>query len=171
MNDLQADLETWIYEWVSVYNEKLQAVPCPFAKQAYVGNKILIRELKRIDTLTMTDYFAAELENYTYHWPNDIEVVALGCRPDLIGSGELSDIVKQCNESFLKNRGYIALEDHPDSLEIVADEIMNQGDWALVLVQAKDKLDKASAILERQGYYKTWSQENLDDVVNWRKNS
>jgi hypothetical protein len=171
MNELQADLETWIYEWVSVYNEKLQAVPCPFAKQAYVDNKILIRELKHIDTLTMPDYFASELENYTYHWPQDKEVVALGCKPNLIDSDELSDIVKRCNESFLADRRYIALEDHPDSLEIIAGEIMNQGEWALVLVQAKDKLDKASAILERQGYYKTWSQENLDDVVNWRKKS
>ena len=171
MNNLQADLETWIHDWVSVYNEKLQSVPCPFAKQAYVDNKILIRELKRVDTLTMADYFAAEIENYTYHWPKDIEVVALGCDPNLIDSNELSDIVKRCNEGFLKNRGYIALEDHPDSLEIISGEIMNQGSWALVLVQAKDKLAKASAMLERQGYYKTWSQENLDDVVNWRKNS
>ena len=171
MSELQADLESWIYEWVSVYNEKLQAVPCPFAKQAYVDNKILIRELSRIDTLTMADYFAAELENYTYHWPKDKEVVALGCRPNLIDSAELSDIVKRCNEGFLSDRGYIALEDHPDSLEIIAGEVMNQGSWALVLLQSKEKLNKASAILARQGYYKTWSQENLDDVVNWRKNS
>lgn len=169
MNELQQDLETWIYEWVSVYNEKLQAVPCPFAKQAYVDNKILIHELKRVDTLTMADYLASELENYTYHWPKDKEVVVLGCRPDLVDSGELSDIVRRCNKSFLKGRGYIALEDHPDALEIIAGETMNQGSWALVLVQAKDKLDKASIILERQGYYQTWSQENLDDVVNWRK--
>ena len=45
---------------------------------------------------------------------------------------------------------------------------MNNGEWAIVLVQSKEKLDKASAILERQGYYNNWSKENLDDVVNWR---
>lgn len=168
MNSLQQDLETWIYNWVSVYNSNLGAVPCPFAKQAYVDNKIVIRELKQIDTLTIADYFASELENYTFHWPNDIEVVALGCRPDLIDSADLSKTIKRCNESFLANRGYIALEDHPNDLEIIAGETMNQGKWALVLLQSKDKLNNASKMLDRQGYYNKWTQDNLDDVVNWR---
>lgn len=166
---LADDIETWIVEWVSQHNKNLNAVPCPFARQALVDNKILIRELEFLEHISMSDYFRAELENYTYHWPNDKEVVVLGCRPELISANNLEQTVDQCNQTFLKDRGYIALEDHPDNLEIIAGETMNQGSWALVLVQTKSKLDKASAILERQGYYKTWSQKNIDDVVSWRK--
>ena len=28
---LKADIATWITDWVSVHNEQLGAVPCPFA--------------------------------------------------------------------------------------------------------------------------------------------
>ena len=166
---LAKDIETWIVDWVSQYNKNLDAVPCPFARQALVDDKILIRELKPLDYISMPDYFRAELENYTFHWPMGKEVVALGCRPELISSDDLEIVVTSCNQTFLKDRGYIALEDHPANLEIIAGEIMNQGSWALVLVQLKSKLDKASNILEKQGYYKTWSQENINDVVSWRK--
>ena len=165
---LASDIETWIVEWVSQYNKNLDAVPCPFARQALVDNKILIIELQPQEHISMAEYLQAELENYTFHWPSGKEVVALGCRPDLISSDDLEQIVNECNQTFLKDRSYIALEDHPANLEIIAGEAMNQGSWALVLVQLKSKLDKASAILERQGYYKNWSQENLNDVVNWR---
>lgn len=166
---LAKDIETWIVDWVSQYNKNLDAVPCPFARQALVDDKILIRELEPWEHISMAEYFQSELENYTFHWPNGKEVVVLGCRPELISSDELEQIVDECNQTFLKDRKYIALEDHPANLEIIAGEVMNQGSWALVLVQLKSKLDKASAILEKQGYYKTWSQENIDDVVSWRK--
>lgn len=169
MNELQHDLETWIYNWVSVYNSNLGTVPCPFAKQAYVDNKILIHELKHTDTkLSMKNYIASELEKYTYQWPDGIEVVALGFNPELLDSKKLGNTVQRCNNTFLRYRGYVALEDHPEDPEIVAGESMNQGKWALVLLQAADKLNKASAILHKQGYYKNWSQNDLDNVVNWR---
>ena len=167
---LAADIETWIMEWVSQYNENLQAIPCPFAKQAYVEDKILIRELSTMDHISMAEYIKSELEDYTLHWPTNKEVVALGCKPESITSEVLEKTVEECNATFLKQRGYIALEDHPDNFEIIAGEKMNQGTWCLVLVQLKSKLDRASNILEKQGYYKTWSNENLDNVVTWRNN-
>jgi hypothetical protein len=169
MNKLQQDLETWIYNWVSVYNKNLQAVPCPFAKQAYVDNKILVHEVTPKSGYSIAELIYYNLDQLTQDWPEDKEVVILGCNPAQVDAGELEDTVAQCNSRLLIPRGYIALEDHPDAPEIVAGESMNQGLWALVLVQSKKKLDKASAILEQQGYYKSWSQNNIDDVVSWRK--
>jgi hypothetical protein len=172
MNKLQQDLETWIYNWVSVYNENLQAVPCPFAKQAYVDGKILVQEITPMGGYSMSELIYSYLDTITDPWPFvEKEVIVLGCDSAFITAAELADTVSDCNARLLESRGYVALEDHPSSLEIVAGEIMNQGSWALVLLQSKEKLNKASAMLERQGYYKTWNQENLDDVVNWRKNS
>lgn len=170
MRKLQQDLEDWIYNWVSVYNNNLQSVPCPFAKQAYVDGKIHIHQVEPIGGYSVAELIYYNLDQATQAWPIDKEVIVLGCDPAAITAAELADTVSDCN-ALLESRGYVALEDHPDSLEIVAGETMNQGSWALVLLQSKEKLNKASAILERQGYYKTWSKENLDDVVNWRKNS
>ena len=165
---LAKDIETWIVEWVSQYNKNLDAVPCPFARQAFVDNKILIHQLDPIEGYSTAELIYNNLDRATQNWPAGKEVVALGCKPELINSDELEQTVNECNQTFLKDRGYIALEDHPANLEIIAGEAMNQGSWALVLVQLKSKLDKASAILEKQGYYKNWSQENLNDVVHWR---
>lgn len=171
MNELQKDLEAWIYNWVSVYNTNLQAVPCPFAKQAYVDGKILIQEITPMGGYSMSELIYSYLDSVTNPWPFiEKEVIVIGCRPELIAAAELESTVADCNRDILMPRGYIALEDHPGNPEIVAGETMNQGSWALVLLQAHEKLNKASAILERQGYYNTWSKENLNDVVNWRNN-
>ena len=166
---LAKDIESWVVDWVSQYNKNLDAVPCPFARQALLDNKIVIKELTSLAHMSMAEYISSELESYTSQWPADKEVVALGCNPELISSDVLEQLINECNQTFLKERGYIALEDHPANLEIIAGETMNQGSWALVLVQLKGKLDKASSILEKQGYYKNWSQEDINDVVSWRK--
>ena len=171
MNQLQADIETWINDWVSVYNSALEAVPCPFAKQAYVDNKIHIIEITAMESYSPDELVYGALDGVTQNWPDDKEVVIFGCRPNLISAEKLAATVAECNSATLIPRGYIALEDHPDAVEIIAGENMNQGDWALILIQSKDKLDKASDMLAKQGYYRTWSQENLNDVVNWRKKS
>jgi hypothetical protein len=65
-------------------------------------------------------------------------------------------------------KGLVALEDHPDDIEVVNGATMNQGTWALVLIQESSKLKAASDMLKKQGYYDNWTQEQLDDVVNWR---
>ena len=172
MSSLQKDLESWIYSWVSVYNENLQAVPCPFAKQAYVDGKILVQEITPMGGYSMSELIYGYLDTITNPWPFvEKEVIVLGCDPATITAVELADTVADCNAATLEPRGYVALVDHPASPEIIAGETMNQGSWALVLLQSKEKLNKASAMLERQGYYSTWSEENLNDVVNWRKNS
>ena len=34
------DMESWINDWVSVHNEQLGTIPCPFAKQVMLRDKI-----------------------------------------------------------------------------------------------------------------------------------
>jgi hypothetical protein len=45
---------------------------------------------------------------------------------------------------------------------------MNFGYCGLFILQRASKLRTASEQLKRAGYYDVWSQENLDEVVNWR---
>ena len=63
----------------------------------------------------------------------------------------------------------VALEDNPNDEEFVNGVHMNFGECIIVLVQRLSKVNEASTILKKKGYYDTWSKENLDDVVNWRE--
>ena len=62
----------------------------------------------------------------------------------------------------------VALEDHPNDPEIINGVKMNFGKCILVLVQRLSVINRKSLALKDQGYYDNWSEENLDDVVNWR---
>jgi len=96
------------------------------------------------------------------------DVVAIGMDPDKISAVELASITKHANDKWLMRCGFVALEDHPHDPEVIAGERMNQGTWALVLIQEIEKLNAASRILTKQGYYDRWTQDQLDDVVTWR---
>lgn len=169
MDRLKQDIEEWIVRFVSVYNKELGTIPCPFAKQAMIDNKILYIEfVGEYEHITKRDHLIAMCENYTYHWPKGIEVVIIGYNPTLVSAEELSLVTHEVNNKFARNRGYIVLEDHPDEKENINGAIMNQGKWALLLIQSENKLNKASRLLKKQGYYDSWSIEAMDNVVNWR---
>ena len=155
------DMESWINDWVSVHNEQLGTIPCPFAKQAMLRDKIAWRVTNSSEQLDIILYALMEDS-----MPN--EVVAIGIDPRKITPEELSLIIKKTNYAWLIPSGLVALEDHPDDVEIVGGATMNQGTWALVLIQESSKLKAASNMLKKQGYYDRWTQEQLDDVVNWR---
>jgi hypothetical protein len=161
--ELQNDVENWIHNFVSVYNEQLENIPCPFAKQAVIRNQITYEIAKSVSDL---DRLCMEYKDPAL-WEIK-EVLVIGLPPDLISAMSLVDAMERLNKEVLIPAGLIALEDHPDNKEVISDVEMNQGKWALVLIQSKYKLNNASRILERQGYYKKWTKEQLDEVVNWR---
>jgi hypothetical protein len=51
---------------------------------------------------------------------------------------------------------------------MVLEESMNQGTWGFIAVQSLSKLNRASDMLAKTGYYKDWSKEYYDDTVAWR---
>ena len=155
------DMESWINDWVSVHNEQLGTIPCPFAKQAMLRDKIAWLVTNSSEQLEIILHALTE-EGI----PS--EVLAIGIDPRKITPEELSLITKKTNYAWLIPSGLVALEDHPDDVEIVGGATMNQGTWALVLIQESSKLKAASNMLKKQGYYDRWTQEQLDDVVNWR---
>jgi hypothetical protein len=78
-------------------------------------------------------------------------------------------------ELFAKNinsiliwRDCVVLEDHPDAVELINGVPMNFGECGLMVLQRLSKLNTAADQLKEKGYYATWSEENLDQVVTWR---
>ena len=156
---MEADIKKWVEEFVSVKNETLNKIPCPFAKQAMLDNKIKYMSTERIgETLTSL------IDN----WTDKFEVVVIYTETELYTPQEVSDIVERFNELAMP-RDIVALEDHPSDKEILNGVEMNFGKAILVLVQRLSKLNKASAILKHKGYYDDWPEENYNDVVKWRE--
>lgn len=158
---LKADVSDWVLNWVSQHNETLGKVPCPFARNAIVSNKIdwaIVPDSSSLESLLRLTGMNG-LSN---------ELMIIGMDRASIDPINLSSLIKYVNTSVLMPNNIVALEDHPDDVEVVNGTKMNQGSWVLVLIQHLDKLNQASKILEKQGYYENWSQEEYDDVVSWR---
>jgi|TARA_B110000483_G_scaffold240725_1_gene321977 hypothetical protein len=153
------EIKTWILDFVSVHNETIGTVPCPFAKQAMVVDKI---QYTKVDAVTTASTLIDLIE-----WDDKYEVVVLYADTNTFTPSELSLLVKQFNLIAMK-KDVVALEDHPLDEEIVNGVHMNFGKAILILVQRLSKLNNASKHLDKQGYYDNWSKENYDDVVSWR---
>lgn len=160
------DIKQWVEEFVSVHNDELGTVPCPFAKQAMLNDTITYREFSNSD-ITSLRHQLYELVNCD--WDDTKEVLVLYADTKTLSVDELQANVLQFNNTCKHlDKDLVALEDHPSDTEEVNGVTMNFGKCILVLVQRLSKLNKASAMLKKQGYYDNWSQENYDDVVGWR---
>ena len=159
INEAKEYMLQWISDFVSKPNPLLNNFPpCPFAKQAMLEKKI--------------DFEVADKDINLYlceksgRWTDDVDVCCIfvpGVDPDT-----LSNLVMDVNKNYLMPMNLLALEDHPQAEENVNGVIMNNGKYPIVLMQRLSKIQNFSNILKKQGYYDVWSEENLDDVVNWR---
>ena len=149
----------WISDFVSKPNPLLNNFPpCPFAKQAVLEKKIAFEVADKDINLYLCEKSG--------RWTDDIDVCFIfvpGVDPDV-----LSNLVMDVNKNYLMPMNLLALEDHPQAEENVNGVIMNNGKYPIVLMQRLSKIQNFSNILKKQGYYDVWSEENLDDVVNWR---
>lgn len=166
MSNTEESIKLWIKDFVSVYNENIDTIPCPFAKQAMIDKKIKYKKFSNNDLENLRHQFYELVNN---GWDDSNEVLILYADTSQMSVDDLSSVVLQFNNTCKHlNLDLVALEDHPDDVETINGVKMNFGEAILVLVQRLSKLTKASKILERQGYYKHWSKENLSDVVDWR---
>jgi hypothetical protein len=107
-----------------------------------------------------------EIHQYTNKL-EDYDAVILCFDHTKFSAGQIELFTTHVN-SILMWQDYVVLEDHPDSEEYVNEVKMNFGKCGLMILQRLSKLNTAANQLKNKGYYNTWSQENLDEVVNWR---
>ena len=141
----------WIKNTLSQeYAEFNNLKACPFAGKALDDGKILIKTGSLQPKIDLELLEHKEVVIYVFD-PKSITAVELF---------EMADSVnKQCPE-------IVALEDHPDEIERVGDVVLNQGKYALLLIQRRDKLEQARKFLDSKGYYQNWSDEYKKDVLN-----
>lgn len=153
-------LNQWMIEFVEASNSQLNDwPPCPYARAARLGNMISVVFAEPMEFVPVVRESMANLEH------KDVVVVCFDHHN--ISPEDLQEFVASMN-TMLMPTDYVILEDHPDSPEYVNGVKMNFGLCGLLVIQRLSKLNNAADKLKSQGYYDTWDQAALDEVVTWR---
>lgn len=155
------DIEHWIETFVEVPHPALgNWAPCPYARKARLDQDFevclglaplhdLIRISKRGLGGKSVVIIAYDHTRYTH--------------------AEFSRDLDIANREFLLPNDLLALEDHPGDSEIVNGVCMNQGTYALALVQSLSDLDKKAELMARKGFYDTWPEDYLQELFRHRQ--
>jgi hypothetical protein len=156
----QSTVESSLLKWMEEFVEKPHPSlggwpPCPFARQARLTKNIDIRQGQDPykDCVSLLDYEWSK--EVVVFWYNDISPKSF------------IDLVNRAN-SVLLEKDIVALEDHPETEEIIADVKMNFGLCPIIVLQKNSKLNQSADQLKEKGYYHSWSQSDLDKIVTWR---
>lgn len=154
--EIKNKLNQWLIDFVEQPNSLLNDwPPCPYARQARLSNKIHIVFDSPLEIAKYIDCLVGH------------DVVVLCFDHTKFSATQVELFTKHIN-SILIWKDLVVLEDHPDSLELVNGVKMNFGECGLMVLQKLSKLNSAADQLRAKDYYQNWTQENLDDVVNWR---
>jgi hypothetical protein len=154
---VELSLLKWMEEFVEAPHPSLGGwPPCPFARQARLSRNIDIRQGQDPynDCVSLLDYDWSK--EVVVFWYDDID-------PALF-----IDLVNRAN-SVLLEKDIVALEDHPETEEIIAGVKMNFGLCPIIVLQKNSKLNIAADQLKEKGYYHSWSQADVDKIVTWRR--
>ena len=155
------DIEQWIENFVEVPHPNLGGwAPCPYARKARLDRDFDVR----LGLAPIHD-----LIKVSRHGLAGKSVVIFVYDPQDISAEELSHAVDVCNREFLVPNNLLALEDHPDDPEVVNGVAMNNGTYALILMQSLSDLDEKAQLMARKGFYDTWPEEYLTPLFRHRK--
>ena len=155
-----ADILAWSETFVEVPHPALGGWPqCPFARSARLN--------KTIQVLTGADpYF--DLRNRARWGMGQYEVIVYAYDPEDWPYERFHSAIESANTEILLARDMLALEDHPADVEDVNGVVMNQGKYALVLVQSLSKLNTAARQMESKEFYHTWPETYLSGLFRHR---
>jgi hypothetical protein len=161
IEQVQADIESWISNFLEVPHPALGGFsPCPFARSARVKKSYAVY-------LGADPYY--DLKNRGRQGMGNKEVVIYVYDPKEWNHDMLSGSIELVNREVLLPRDIIALEDHPDDPEIVNGVCMNQGTYALALVQSLNDLNVKAKQMASKGFYNTWPEEYLTTLFQHRQ--
>ena len=158
---VKQDIEQWIVNFVEVPHPALGGFsPCPYARSARLKQsyEVFIGSDPYFDLKNRARYGLGHKEVIVYvydpvEWPHDL----------------FASSIAQANQDFLLDADILALEDHPNDIEIVNGVCMNQGTYALALVQSLSDLNKKAKLVAKKGFYDTWPEDYLTALFQHRQ--
>ena len=160
LEQVKQHIEHWITTFVEVPHPALGGwPPCPYARAARLRNSYEV-------FIGSDPYF--DLKNRGRWGLNNREVIIYVYDAKEWNATQLSASIESANVEHLLSRNLIALGDHLDDPEIVNGVCMNQGTYALSLVQSLSDLNAKSQIIARQRFYHNWPEQYLEDLFAHR---
>ena len=157
---VESALLKWMEEFVEVPHPALGGwPPCPFARSA--------RMKRTFEVFLGSDpYF--DLKNRARWGMGNQEVVIYAYDPEEWPHDLFSSSLDHANHDFLLAADLLTLEDNPGDPEIVNGICMNQGTYALALVQSLSDLDAKARVMAAKGFYDSWPEEYLTALFQHR---
>jgi hypothetical protein len=160
LETVKADIERWIVDFVEVPHPALGGwAPCPYARKARLDRDFIVR-------VGVNPYF--DLLNVARDGLGGRSVLILAYDPNEFFYSQFTSDIKAANEEVLLRNDLLALEDHPGDQEIVNGVCMNQGTYALALVQSLSDLNEKAQLVAKKGFYATWPEEYLQALFTHR---
>ena len=160
LETVKRDIERWIVDFVEVKNPALgNWPPCPYARKARLENDFEIH----LGLAPIHDLIQISKKGLG---GKSVVIIAYSIKETPFE--ELSYAVNLCNKEFLLPNNLLALEDHPADPEIVNGISMNQGTYALALVQCLSDLNKKAKLVAEKGFYNEWPEEYLTALFQHR---
>ena len=161
IEQVKQDIENWIINFVEVPHPALGGFPpCPFARQARIK--------RSFDVYLGTDPYY-DLKNRARWGMDNREVIIYAYDPQEWPHKLFSASIESANHEHLLRVDLLALEDHPADVENVNGVIMNQGQYALALVQSLSDLNAKARQMASKGFYDTWPEEYLQSLFQHRE--
>jgi len=161
IEQVSQDIESWIKNFVEVPHPALGGFPpCPFARSA--------RLKKTYQVFLGTDPYY-DLKNRARWGMDNREVIIYAYDADQWNHDLFAASINSANQEHLLNKDMIALEDHPQDIENVNGVVMNQGTYALALVQSLSDLNAKARQMAAKGFYDTWSEDYLQTLFHHRQ--
>ena len=154
------DVERWIANFVEVPHPALGGwAPCPYARKARLDRDFEVR-------LGINPYF--DLRFVAQHGIAK-SVVIFVYESTAYSYEQFHAQIQSANTEFLVDKDLLALEDHPAAPEMVNGVSMNQGTYALALVQNLTDLNQKAQLMAGKGFYDTWPKEYLTELFEHRQ--
>jgi hypothetical protein len=158
---VEQDIHHWIKNFVEVAHPALGGwAPCPYARKARLDRDFEVR----LGLAPMHDMI--QLSKLGLGGKSVIVVVY---NAQDYTHKEFSHALNIANREFLLPNDLLALEDHPDDAEIVNGVCMNQGTYALALVQGLTDLNQKAQLMANKGFYDTWPEDYLQELFRHRR--
>jgi len=160
LDTVRYSIERWIETFVEVPHPALGGwAPCPYARRARLDRDFEVR----IGRNPFEDLIAVSYGTLP------CSVVIFAYDPEFHPYNEFHTQIEFANTNHLVPQNMIALEDHPADPEIVNGVSMNQGTYALALVQNLTELNQKAQLIARQGFYATWPEDYLQELFQHRQ--
>jgi len=161
------DIISWSKDFIELPNKHLGGVPaCPFAKKARLNDRVRILEINNSYQLLETIIHECETIKDL-----DKQIIIIGCDDLFITAEELNNYIHALNHVFVPKDVYLMCFHPEDEEEDEPVTFLEDTEWhpdnefLMVLIQPFEELEKASANLERIGFYRSWPRDYYEGTV------